>query len=125
MTVELLPCPALVATYEKLVRAHNCWRTNASGSKKIGRGLQYHATHRTVCALHVIRWCSILAGRVRITTTAWRTSGDRTLPLLPHSMYKVELEGGEQNFARFLLSTRAIGAESLVLRWYYLRLKTA
>src|SRR5215211_2833210 len=34
--------------------------------------------------------CSILAGRVRIITSLWRTGDDRTLPFLPHSMDKVE-----------------------------------
>src|SRR5829696_7925994 len=35
--------------------------------------------------------CSILAGRVRIITSLWRTGDDRTLPFLPHSLDKVEL----------------------------------
>src|SRR3712207_231218 len=34
--------------------------------------------------------CSILVGRVRIITSLWRTGDDRTLPLLPHRMDKVE-----------------------------------
>jgi hypothetical protein len=123
MTVGLLLCRALVATYEKS-RA-----PTTSGDQR--QRVREDRTRFTVpccplvCTLHVIRWCSILAGRIRITTSVWRIGGDRTLPLLPHSMAKVELEGGEQTFARFPLSTRAIGAGSLVSRWYYLRLKTA
>jgi hypothetical protein len=35
--------------------------------------------------------CSIMAGRVRIIISLWRTGDDRTLPLLPHLMDKVEL----------------------------------
>jgi hypothetical protein len=34
--------------------------------------------------------CSIMAGRVRIITSLWRTGDDRTLPLLPYRMDKVE-----------------------------------
>src|SRR5215207_3840716 len=36
--------------------------------------------------------CSIVVGRVRIITSLWWTGDDRTLPFLPHSMDKVELE---------------------------------
>src|SRR5215211_8678185 len=35
--------------------------------------------------------CSIVIGRVRIITSLWRTGDDRTLPLLPYRMDKVEL----------------------------------
>src|SRR5918995_1860161 len=35
--------------------------------------------------------CSIVVGRVRIITSLWRTGDDRTLPLLPYRMDKVEL----------------------------------
>jgi hypothetical protein len=38
--------------------------------------------------------CSIVVGRVRIITSLWRTGDDRTLPLLPHRMDKVELLEG-------------------------------
>src|SRR5215208_150062 len=37
--------------------------------------------------------CSIVVGRVRIITSLWRTGDERTLPLLPYRMDKVELEG--------------------------------
>src|SRR5215210_9605058 len=36
--------------------------------------------------------CSIVVGRVRIITSLWRTGDDRTLPLLPYRMDKVELQ---------------------------------
>src|ERR671933_2711685 len=36
--------------------------------------------------------CSIVIGRVRIIASLWRTGDDRTLPLLPYRMDKVELE---------------------------------
>src|SRR5215208_514866 len=32
--------------------------------------------------------CSIMAGRVRIITSLWRTGDDRTLPLLSHKWIK-------------------------------------
>src|SRR5829696_1946647 len=35
--------------------------------------------------------CSIVVGRVRIITSLWRTGDDRTLPLLPYRMDKVQL----------------------------------
>jgi hypothetical protein len=35
----------------------------------------------------------MVVGRVRIITSLWRTGDDRTLPLLPYRMDKVELEG--------------------------------
>src|SRR5215210_2993563 len=36
--------------------------------------------------------CSIMAGRVRIITSLWRTGDDRTLPLLSHKWIKSSLE---------------------------------
>src|SRR5215210_3313958 len=49
--------------------------------------------------------CSIMAGRVRIITSLWRTGDDRTLPLLSHKWIKSRR--GETVRTRVWLALRA------------------